>query len=91
MSPAPFVLVALASCRALSNSGQLQLPAKQEVFEFHLDWVYLSGRFRNSPTEDLTKEIDDFAVRVARFVLNHELLQRPYASHGGAVAIDAAD
>jgi hypothetical protein len=91
MSPAPFVLIALASCRALSNSGQLQFSAKQEVFEFHLDWVHLSGRYRDALTEDLSKEIDDFAVRLARFVLNHELLQRPYTSYEGAVATDAAD
>jgi hypothetical protein len=94
MSPTPFVLAALASCRILSNSGQIQLSAKQEVFEFHLHWLHLSGRYWDAPTEELSQEINNLAVRVAQFVLRHESrlsLQQPYASYGGAIATDAAD
>lgn len=80
MSPTPFVLAALASCRILTNGGQLQLSAKQKVFEFHLHWLHLSARYRDAPTEELSNEIDDLAVRVARFVLCHQSrfsLQQP--------------
>jgi hypothetical protein len=43
-----------------------------KVFEFHLQWLCLSGRYRDSATEELSKEIDDLALRMARFVVNHE-------------------
>lgn len=57
----------------LSISGQLQqLSAKKEMFEFQLQWLYLSGRYRDAPTEELSEEIDDLALRISRFVLRHE-------------------
>ena len=73
MSRTPTVLAALAaSCRVLANSNHLQSAAKREVFEFHLQWVNLVHS--HSATENLSKDalIEGLAIRMARFVLNHE-------------------
>jgi hypothetical protein len=78
MSPTPIVLAALAtSCRILSNTNQLKLSDKKEVFEFHLQWLYLAARYRNLATEEVSREIDDLAHRMARFVVNHETRRSP--------------
>jgi len=39
----PWGFALASSCRILSNSNLLQPTDKKEVFEFHLQWVYLSG------------------------------------------------
>jgi hypothetical protein len=78
MAPNAPVLAALAtSCRLLSNSNQFQIADKKEVFEFHLEWLSLCVRCRNSSSgEELTREMqaqfDDLALRMARFVVNRE-------------------
>jgi hypothetical protein len=78
MAPNARILDALAtSCRMLSNSNQLQLADKKEVFEFHLEWLSLCVRCPNSASgEELTSEMqaqfDDLALRMAQFVVNRE-------------------
>ena len=78
MAPDAPILDALAtSCRMLSNSNQVQLADKKEVFEFHLEWLSLCVRCRNSASgEELTSEMqaqfDDLALRMAHFVVNRE-------------------
>jgi hypothetical protein len=75
MAPDAPILAALAkSCRTLSNINQLQLTDKKEVFEFHLEWLDLCTRYRDSAsTKELTKqtESDDLALRMAQFIVNH--------------------
>jgi hypothetical protein len=80
MAPNAPILAALAtSCRMLSNSIQSQLADKTEVFEFHLEWLSLCVRYRDSaPTAELSKEMkgefDDLALRMAQFVVNHGVM-----------------
>jgi hypothetical protein len=63
MSPTPTVVAALAAiCRMLANRN---LADKQEVLEFHLRWIDLC-------CHDCTEELDDLALCMAQFVLNHE-------------------
>jgi hypothetical protein len=78
MAPNAPILAALAtSCRILSNGNQAQLADKKEVFEFHLEWLSLCVRCRDSAfTAKLSKqmqtEFDDLALRMAQFIENHE-------------------
>jgi hypothetical protein len=78
MAPNAPILAALAkSCRMLSNTTQLQLTDKKDVFEFHLEWHNLCVRYRDSAsTEELNKQMqaqsDDLALRLAQFIVNHE-------------------
>jgi hypothetical protein len=71
MSPTPIILAALASsCRVLLNNRHLQSAARREVLEFHLQWmdlVHSAGRNGSK-----TAEFEDLALRMARFVVNHE-------------------
>jgi hypothetical protein len=76
MAPNAAILAALViSCRMLLNSNQVQLADKKEVFEFHLEWLSLCVRCRNSAsTAEVSKQIaaqsDDLALRMARFIVN---------------------
>jgi hypothetical protein len=76
MAPNAAILAALVtSCRMLLNSNQVQLADKKEVFEFHLEWLSLCMRWRNSAsTAEVSKQIeaqsDDLALRMARFIVN---------------------
>ena len=78
MAPNAPILDALAtSCRLLSNSNHFQLADKKEVFEFHLEWLSLCVRSRNSPSgealsTEMQAQFDDLALRMARFVVNRE-------------------
>jgi hypothetical protein len=78
MAPDVPILAALAkSCRTLSSGGQLPLTDKKEVFEFHLEWLSLCVRYRDSAsTAELSKQMqaqfDDLALRMAQFIVNHE-------------------
>ena len=78
MSPNALILDALAtSCRMLSNSNQIQLADKEEVFAFHLEWLSLCARCRNSASgaklsKEMQAQFDDLALRMAQFVVNHE-------------------
>jgi hypothetical protein len=59
----------------LLNSNQVQFADKKEVFEFHLEWLSLCVRCRNSAsTAEASKQIaaqsDDLALRMARFIVN---------------------
>jgi hypothetical protein len=78
MAPNAPILDALAtSCRMLSNNNQAQLADKKEVFEFHLEWLSLCVRCRNSASgEELSREtqarFDDLALRMAQFVVSRE-------------------
>ena len=63
MSATPIILEALASsCRMLAESN---LANKEDVLEFHLQWVHLSSH-------ECTEELDALACRMAHFVLSHE-------------------
>lgn len=79
MAPNAPILAALAtSCRMLSNSNQIPLADKKDVFEFHLEWLNLCVRCHNSAAsgEEVSTEIqaqfDDLALRMAQFVVNRE-------------------
>ena len=78
MAPNASVIAALAtSCRMVSNSNQVQLADKMEVFEFHLEWLSLCERRRKLARGiELSKEtqaqFDDLALRMAQYILNHE-------------------
>jgi hypothetical protein len=71
------ILAALAtSCRMLSNSERVQLADKKEVLEFHLLWLSLCVRCRNSApgeelSEDMQMQFDDLTLRMAQFILNY--------------------
>jgi hypothetical protein len=72
MSPTPIILAALASsCRVLSTHSQLLSAERREVFELHLQWMEV---VHSQGTSDESKEAKsrDIAVRMARFILNHE-------------------
>jgi hypothetical protein len=76
MAPSAAILAALVtSCRMLSNSNQVQLADKKEVFEFHLEWLSLRVQCRNSAsTAEVSKQIEaqsnDLALRMAQFIVN---------------------
>jgi hypothetical protein len=73
MSPTPIILAALASsCRLLLKGNHLQAAQKREVFELHLQWMQLL----HSAVEDGSIEPEDLAIRMARFIINHEPFPR---------------
>jgi hypothetical protein len=72
MSPTPIILAALASgCRVLSNHGQFQLAERREVLELHLQWMEVVHTHWASE-ESKEAKFQDLAMRMARFILNHE-------------------
>jgi hypothetical protein len=77
MAPNAPILAALAtSCRMVSDGNQTKLADKREVFEFHLEWLSLCVRYRDSASPaELSKQMqaqcDDLALRMAQFIVNH--------------------
>jgi hypothetical protein len=76
MTSAPILAALATSCRMLADSSRLQLADKKEVFEFHLEWVSLCVRCRNSASgkelsEEMQLQFDDLALRMAQFILSY--------------------
>ena len=78
MAPnAPLIAALATSCRIVSNGNQVQLAHKREVFGFHLEWLSLCERCRKlargtEMSNEMQAEIDDLALRMAQFIVNHE-------------------
>ncbi len=72
MAPNASVIAALATCcRMVSNSNQVQLADRIEVFEFHLEWLSLCER-GTELSKETQAQFDDLALRMAQYILNHE-------------------
>jgi hypothetical protein len=71
MSPTPIIVAALASsCRVLLNHRDLPSAERREVLEFHLQWMDLVHVSSENGSD--AAAFEDLALRMARFVVNHE-------------------